>query len=321
MDFYLIGTDYQSADLIKREEINARRRQIVACWAEFFSETAALSTCNRFELYGIGDGLVKFPGIEAGWYFIEGRVNVFAHALRVAVGLKSQLKGELQILEQINFWSNKIPAGIAGLWNKAYSDALLIRRESGLNGRDNIATLIFDDMKKKSLWPDRLKIAAIGTGKIAGLLAKHRPLNAYLIFAAHKNKLAAEKLAESARGETISLSDLPGVLAEVDFLVSATASPHFILKAEELERIVSRRKKPLYIYDLAIPRDIEPAAGRIKGVILKNLDDFSLVFKEHNDRIKNDLSLAEYFVEEKVKEYERNSKAGLSVEPAFLKTG
>ncbi|MDD5476834.1 MAG: hypothetical protein PHG87_01280 [Candidatus Omnitrophica bacterium] len=321
MNFYLIGTDYQSVDLIGREEINARRRQIGAYWAEFFSQTAVLSTCNRFELYGIAAESVKFPRIEEGWYFMEGRVNVFAHALRVAVGLESQLKGELQILEQINSWSNKIPAGLTGLWSRVYSDALLIRRESGLNGQDNIATLVFDDMKKNLVWPNELKIVVIGTGKIAGLLARHRPINARLIFAAHKNKLAAQSLAESACGKTVFLSNLPDVLAEADFLVSATASPHLILKAEELERIALRRKKPLYIYDLAMPRDIEPVAGQIRGVILKNLDDLFFVFKEHNDRIKNNLSLAEYFVEEKVKEYERNSKAGCPVKPAFLKTG
>ncbi len=321
MDFYLIGIDYQSANLIKREEANVRRRQISACWAEFSTEAALLATCNRFELYGITTKLVKLPPIETGWYFIEGKVSVFAHALRVAVGLESQLKGELQILEQINSWSNKIPAVLAGLWNRAHSDAVFIRRESELNGQDNIATLILDDMKRNLVWGNELKIAVIGTGKIAGLLAKHRPLNAHLIFAAHKNKLAADNLAESANGKTVSLKDLPEVLAEADFLVSATASPHFILRKEELEKIASRRKKPLYIYDLAIPRDIEPAVGEIGGIILKNLDDLSFVFEEHNDRIKNRLSLAEYLVEEKVKEYERNPKDRCPAKPVILKTG
>ncbi|MDD5465139.1 MAG: hypothetical protein PHP73_02190 [Candidatus Omnitrophica bacterium] len=321
MNFYLIGTDCQSADLIKREQISARRRQISLYWAKFFSEMAALSTCNRFELYGIAGESIKFPRIEAGWYFIEGKVNVFAHALRVAVGLESRLKGELQILEQINSWSNKIPASLAGLWNRAYSDALLIRGESGLNGRDNIATFVFDDMKKKLTRGNELRIVVIGTGKIAGLLAEHRPAKARLIFAAHKNKFAAEKLAESARGVTVSLSGLAEVLAEADFLVSATASPHFILKAEELERIAWRRKRPLYIYDLAVPRDIEPAAGQIAGIVLKNLDDLSFVFKEHNDRIKNNLFLAEYLVGEKIKEYEKNFKVGSPPKPAILKTG
>ncbi len=321
MDFYLVGIDYQSADLIRREEASARRRQISAYWAEFSSEAALLSTCNRFEFYGITNGLVKLPPIETGWYFIDGQVNVFAHALRVAVGLESQLKGELQISEQINFWYNKIPAGLAGFWNRAHSDAMIIRRESGLNGQDNIATLILDDMKKNLIWGNELKIVVIGTGKIAGLLAKHRPLDARLVFAAHKNKLAADNLAELANGETVFLRDLPEILAEVDFLVSATASPHFILEAEELAKIASRRKKPLYIYDLAMPRDIEPAAGEIGGIILKNLDDLSLVFKEHNDRIKNRLFLAEYLIEEKVKEYERNPKPGRPAKPVILKTG
>ena len=321
MGFYLVGIDYQSANLTKREKIDAMRCQISACWREFSTEAALLSTCNRFELYGITSGLVKFPPIEAGWYFIEGKVAVFAHALRVAVGLQSQLKGELQILEQINSWYNKIPLVLAGLWHQAYSDAMIIRRESGLNGQDNLATLILDDMKKKLVWPNELKIAIIGTGKIAGLLAKHRPLNARLVFAAHKNKLAADSLAKLANGKSVFLKELPEVLAEADFLVSATASPHFILKAEALKEIAARRKKSLYIYDLAIPRDIEPSAGGIEGIILKNLDDLCFVFKEHNDRIKNKLSLAEYLVEEKVKEYERNLKNGCPAQPVILKAG
>lgn len=321
MDFYLIGIDYQSADIIKREEASARRRQISAYWEEFSSEAALLFTCNRFELYGITTGLIKFPPVETGWYFIEGEVNVFAHALRVAVGLESQLKGELQILEQIKSWSNKIPAGLAGIWSRAYADAMIIRRESGLNGQDNIATLVWDDIRRNLVGGDELKITVIGTGKISGLLVKHRPWNARLIFAAHKNKLAADNLAELANGETVFLRDLPEILTEVDFLVSATASPHFILEAEELAKIASRRKNPLYIYDLAIPRDIQPAAGEIGGIILKNLDDLSLVFKEHNDRIKNRLSLAEYLIQEKVKEYERNPKPGCPAKPVILKTG
>jgi glutamyl-tRNA reductase len=319
--FYLIGIDYQSANLIKREEANARRRQISACWGEASTETAGLSTCNRFELYGITNALVKLPPIEAGWYLIEGKAAVFAHALRVAVGLESQLKGELQILEQVNSWYNKIPAGLAGIWHRAYSDAILIRRESGLNGQDNIATLILEDMKKNLAGGNELKIAVAGTGKIAGLLAKHRPLNARLIFAAHKNKLSADNLAQSANGKSVFLNELTGVLAEADFLVSATASPHFILKAEGLKAIAALRKQPLYIYDLAIPRDIEPAASGIKGIILKNLDDLSFVFKEHNDRIKNKLSLAEYLVVEKVKEYERNLKHGCPAKPVIFKAG
>lgn len=321
VNFYLIAIDYQGISLIKREEIYARRDEISAYWRQFFSETAVLSTCNRFELYGIAGGSVKYLQVEAGWNIIQGEVNVFAHALRVAVGLKSPLRGELQILEQINSWRSKIPVGLSGFWSRVYSDALDIRGESGLMGGDNIATLVFEDMKRNLPLGNGLKVAVIGTGKIAALLAKYRPCAAQLIFAAHKNKLAAKDLAESSSGKAVCLKDLSDLLVEADFLVSATASPHFILREEELEKIISRRRSPLYIYDLAIPRDIEPSIGGRAGVILKNLDDLFLIFEDYNDRIKVNLRLAEYLVEEKVKEYERSSNNRGQAKPAILKTG
>jgi len=321
MDFYLIGTDYRCVDIALREEFYRKRREIFDSWGKIFRETAVLSTCNRLEVYGLDKKSTELPQVPAGWYFIHGKVKIFRHALRLATGLESQLKGELQILEQINSWKSNLQTGLSTIWEKAYFEALDIRNQTGLNRDEyNIATLLYQDLQKYSLDHKEPQILIMGTGKIAGLLAKHKPGNARLVFAAHKNKNRAEELAVKAKGQAIDFKDLNYFLGKADFLISATASPHFILNKDKVLPIASQRDKPLYIYDLAIPRDIEPGVGAIKGVVLKNIEDFSLSFQENNKNIQPRLNLAEYLVEERVKEYEKSIKDREPSEPLSYKT-
>lgn len=322
MSFYLIGTDYKRADIALREKIYLRRKEILSFYKEIFQEAALFSTCNRFEIYGFVKDSIRFRAPAGNWYFAEGKLKLLRHVLRVATGLESQIKGEQQILEQINSWRIGLPENLAKFWQEVYFEALDIRQQSGLNRSEyNIASFVFDDLNKNQSNFKPLKLIVIGTGKVAHALAVNRPKDFRLVFAAHKNKSRAEKLAEYAKGEVVSLKDLEQAVSEADALISATASPHYILNKEEAARIISTRERPLYIYDLAIPRDIEPAAGEIKGVVLKNLDDLTLIFEEHNKKILQKLNLAEYLIEERIKGYEERVKDWNTTKPLSHKTG
>ena len=319
MNFYLIGIDYRRADINLREAVYHSQKEIARFWNVSIQEAAILSTCNRFEIYG-ADSLSsigrlesfysRFPQFAAG-YYIAGRADVFRHALRLACGLESQLKGEAQILEQLGLWlrQKEIPAVLLNFWNTILQEAKDIRNYAGLNQRGyNIAAAIFADLKRYRPCAEQLEVVIAGTGKIAELLAVFRPDYVHLNFISHKNKLRAQKLAEYSKGLTLSFRDMPGVLSETDVLISATSSPHFVFKKAHFEQLISKRKAPLYLYDLAIPRDIEPSVAGLEGIVLKNLDDLTPTLKNFSVKIKDKLSLAEYLSGEAVKEYEQGAQ-------------
>lgn len=319
MNFYLIGIDYRRADINLREAVYRNRKEIAQFWNASGQEAVILSTCNRFEIYGIdyfcNTALLEsfysqFPQFGPG-YYIRGGVSVFRHGLRLACGLESQLKGETQILEQLGAWfrQKEIPAALLDFWSSIISEAKDIRDYSGLNQRGyNIATAIFEDLKKYHPRWGQLGVVIFGTGKIAELLAFFRPDYAHLSFVAHKNRLAAQKLAEYSKGEVLSFKDMPRVLPEINVLISVTSSPHFILKQDDFTQIIPERKEPLYIYDLAIPRDIESSVANLEEIVLKNLDDLTPSLGDFSAGIKDRLNLAEYLVEEAVKEYEQGAE-------------
>jgi glutamyl-tRNA reductase len=179
----------------------------------------------------------------------------------------------------------------------------------------NIAALLFDAIRESITASEILEIVVIGTGKIAELFAAYRPKRVRLRFAAHKNFLKAKELATLAAGEAISFRELPAALLRADVLISATSSPHFILSQENLLQIAAGRPRPIYIYDLAIPRDIEPQDRWLENIVLKNLDDLSPVFQAHNLKIQEKLEKAQYFIEEAVAHYAREIKAGHTAKP------
>ena len=142
------------------------------------------------------------------------------------------------------------------------------------------------------------EIVIIGTGKIAELFARHRPSKAHITFVAHKNYQKAETLAKYSGGETLPLQDLPRIITKAAAVISATSSPHYILKKEHFNNYPVRRERPLYVYDLAIPRDAEPEIGAIAGVLLQNLDDLGHIFSRYNEFRRERVELASRLIED-----------------------
>ncbi|MDD5595530.1 MAG: hypothetical protein PHY94_04700 [Candidatus Omnitrophica bacterium] len=315
MDFYLIGIDYKSASLELREEILKKRKVIQEFWNKHHSQQAAiLSTCNRFEIYCLGENSLDarlhillfknyFSGLFNNAYVKLGRENVFNHLLRLASGLESQFRGEAQIVEQMELWlgHNSISFGMRNLWEEALIFAKEIRLKSGLNQiENNIATIIYHDLLKKKNESRQLKVVIVGTGKIAQLLADYCPQNVLLYFVSHKHHFRAIELAQKSKGEVLSFKELADLIPYLDALISATSSPHFVLGKEVF--LKTERVQPFYLYDLALPRDIDPEAGNIKGIVLKNLDSLAACFEEYNANLREKINLAEYLISARLEE-------------------
>ena len=304
MILYLIGIDYKLAPLAIRESIYKARKEILDFWQVKGEERAALFTCNRIELYGISENIfsaantiklfrAKFPDIFERFYVKQGNLEVIEHALRLACGLESQIAGEKEIAAQLNSWvrQNSFPLILRKIWSEVLARAEDIRIKSGLKeARLNIATIIFNDLSKQR------EIVIIGTGKIAFVLAENRPSWANLHFVARKKHKSATRLARQSGGRAVLLDELERLLLNVDVVISATKSPHYILKKRYLMSLAAKRKRPLYVYDLAVPRDIEPDAGAIPGIFLKDLDDLDLIFKHHNQGLDSYIKKAELLI-------------------------
>lgn len=319
MTFYLIGADYKTLSLEAREALYKQRKSIIEFWAAHaFQQAAMLATCNRIEIYGVAKDYVdaeryiwlfrsRFPVFSVSGYAAFGERDVFKHALRVACGLESQLKGELEILQQLEAWCkhDSFPLAIRELIQKTICAGREIRHRAGLNlVRHNVATIVLDDITRNHVKDDDFEAVILGTGKIAELFSVFSPKQAHIYFAAHRNFSKAKLLAQAIGGEAISLKEMAHFIAKVDVVISATRSPHFVLGQNTIAQIILKREKPLYLYDLGIPRDIDPKAGLLPGVVLQNLDDLQPLFEEYNALIRNELNAAEYLCEEAIKSHQ-----------------
>ena len=288
MYFYLIGIDYRIAPIEIREAAYWQRARISRFLTEHYAgRSTILSTCNRFEIYGVTENRheaeaavaalrERFTPLFDGAYVIYQENNVLKHLVRLAAGVESLVLGELQISGQLGAWAghDRFPVPLGRLVYDALLAANDIRIEHGLNRPEkNIAVYIYDRVLAETE-PDRLlNMIVLGTGSIASLFADYKPRGVRLSFAARKNILKAAYLAERSGGDAFLLQELPCRLVDADVLISATASPHRILGKNYFSKIAMLRKKDLYVYDLALPRDIEPAVKDIEGIILKNIDE------------------------------------------------
>ena len=324
MIFYLIAADYKTASFEIREELYRQRRAIAAFWAALApQQSAVFTTCNRIEIYAAAKNfsearrqtsvfMKNFVGFCGNSRMVYAKENVFKHILRLACGLESQLQGELQIVEQLEAWlcKDSFAQNLRELAQRALNLSKEIRSRSGLDiSRNNLATIVYSDIKKHVDNDGRYDIIILGTGKIAGLFAEFRPENARLYFAAHRNFSKAKLLAQAAGGEAVSLQEMDGLIAKTDVVISATKSPHFVLHLNLIARILLERNKPLYLYDLGIPRDIDPKIGSLRGVILKGLEGLRPLIEEYNSLIQDRLNLAEYLCGEAIKVHQEAAYA------------
>lgn len=276
-----------------------------------------MTTCNRLEIYGLshtaddafGDIKKLFeacPELGKAAYVKYGEKDVFRHALRLAAGLESQIEGELQILSQLKSWRLKrgLPLPLAWLWDNAISLAGYIRATSGLDSETtDIASIVLQDLAGRLGREGVSHIAVIGTGNIAELVARYRPKGCRLTFVAHKNINKAESLAGSSNGEAIDIKYLPRVVTNARAIISATSSPHYILKKEHFADIAKRTGGELYLYDLAVPRDIDPEVRTMAGVLLQDLDDLDGAIKRAGEARRELINKASYLIEDAVKDY------------------
>jgi len=298
-----------------------------------------LFTCNRVELYGAAKDLSsmtsavnalrrEFPILFKDAYLRQGNRRVIKHALELASGLHSQILGEPQIYHQLGSWlrQNSVSQAIKNLWIKVLPLTQDIRAKSGISTEEtDIADIVLSDLACRCSARTK-EVIVVGAGKVAGLIADKKIPGVNLSFVSRKRQSRARQLAKTSGGRAILFDNLFDALVHADSLISATASPHYILGREDLLKAANRRNKLLYIYDLAVSRDIEPTVRDIQGVSLQNLDDLDILFKEHNKNLENCVQRAEGLIKESIRTieeelYELSCQSRDQAEPVSLEAG
>lgn len=320
MHLFLIGIDYRGASLKQREAAFRSRRAISDFWEDQQGlDVALLATCNRLEVYVQSESIIKslqavsrfrlqFRQEFLGSYLYIGTQAVFTHLLRLACGLESQLKGERQILSQLESWSTsvRIPLALSALLQHALAEASNIRGVAGLNSVDfTIAQAVAEDAKEYLGTLQGKEIVILGTGKVAGLFCQGDFGKSRLYFLSRRNIQRAQQFASQAGAGWGSWDELPRHLLSADLLVGATTSPHVVLRQAQIAPIIARRQSRLLMYDLAMPRDFDPAISKLPGVLLKDMGALAPEFEAAGQAIHRELAIAEYLCTERSSAYNK----------------
>ena len=313
MQLLALGLNHETASIELREKAAFSPDSIHQALYDLKSsgaadEAAILSTCNRTEIYcGYGkssdhvfDWLSHYSGCDKNT--LRGNVyrypdeEAVKHAFRVASGLDSMVLGEPQILGQMkDAFQTASEAGTTGkvlnrLFQHSFTVAKQVRTDTAIGANAvsvayagvNLAKRIFTDISEQT-------VLLIGAGETIELVARHLVgQQVKHIIIANRSIDRAQVLAKEVGSEAISLAQIPERLHEADILVSSTASTLPILGKGAVEEALSRRKrKPMFILDLAVPRDVEPAVGKLRDAYLYTVDDLrSVIDKNREMRIK-----------------------------------
>jgi glutamyl-tRNA reductase len=330
MQLYTFGINHQTAPVEIREKVAFPPEGLADALHELASlpavyEAAILSTCNRTEIYCRTDApeqilqwLTHFHDLAkfdlAPFVYTHQGTKSLEHAFRVASGLDSMVLGETQILGQLKDavraaeQAGTLGAMLHPYFQRTFSVAKEVRARTQIGASSvsmaaagvRLAGNIYDD------W-SQLNILFIGAGEMIDLTAQHfaakKPKR---ITIANRTLQRGEELAQKFGAQAISLSDLPQHLALHDIVVSCTASTLPLLGKGLVERAIKARKhRPMFMLDLAVPRDIEPEVSELNDVYLYTVDDLAEVVREGRDARQGAVVEAQAIIDNHVADFMR----------------
>jgi glutamyl-tRNA reductase len=300
---FLLGASHHTAPIAVREKLALDEARAAALAARLqqtpgVGEFALLNTCNRVEIYGVSRNAESLAALRAGFAATTGcapadlegvlelRQNhdVVSHLFSVASGLDSQIVGETEILGQVKGaydtalarqWTGPV---LNRVFQKTFQAAKHIRTHTAIGeGQISIASVAVDLAGKIFGDLSPVNILVVGAGDI-GLktVQAFQSRGAKSITVASRTLSKAEEAAATAGGWAATLAELPELLATADIVASSTAAPGLVLTHELVAAAMKRRAvRPLFLVDLALPRDIDPTAAELANVYLYNLDDLA----------------------------------------------
>lgn len=339
MQLTAVGLNHQTAPLSIREKLAFA----AACLPEAVrnlarsnaaTEAVILSTCNRTELYCVGDSeeiirwLADYHSLPieeiSPYLYTLGMQETVHHAFRVACGLDSMVLGEPQILGQIKDAvrvaqeQESMGKKLNALFQKTFSVAKEIRTDTAV-GENSVSMASASVKLAEQIFPDigDLNVLFIGAGEMIELVATYFAAKSpRLMTVANRTLARAQELCDKlgVNAEPCLLSDLPAILHEYDVVVSSTASQLPIVGKGMVERALKQRQSmPLFMLDLAVPRDIEAEVGDLNDAYLYTVDDMVNIVQSGKEARQKAAAAAETLVSEKVAEFVRQQQGRQSV--------
>jgi glutamyl-tRNA reductase len=333
MRLLLLGLNHTTAPLEVRERLafNAgQQRDAVRAFRGRFpsSEAVLLSTCNRVELYVGREGhghptagdLVTFlaevhsipPGAFDGHVYEKTDRDVVDHLFSVASSLDSMVLGETQILGQVRgSYDVAREIGAAGamlnpLFQRAVAVGKQVMRDTPIaEGRLSVASVAVDYARRIFERFDDKTVLCVGAGKMASLVLQSLAgLSPRRLLVCNRNPERAAPLAQRFNGQAVPFEKLGEHLVAADVVVSSTGATHPVITRAMFEPLLRRRRyRPVFVIDIAVPRDVEPAVGELDSVFLYNLDDLQQVVLATRSQRKEAVDAARTIVQRNVEEY------------------
>ena len=328
MQLFTFGLNHQTAPLDVRERVCFHAQSLAQALRDLVDrrrvkEAAIISTCNRTEVYcsteeprGAVDWLADYhrmkpQQLEPFLYHLP-QAQAVKHAFRVASGLDSMVLGEPQILGQFkDAVRSAEAAGTLGLvlnklFQRTFSVAKTVRAETDI-GASTVSMASAAVQLAERIYPTIAgqNVLFIGAGEMIELCAAHFAAQhpKHLTFA-NRTQARGQQLAERHLGRVISLNDLPAQLALQDIIVCSTASPLPLIGKGLVESALKARKhRPMLMFDLAVPRDIEAEVGTLDDVFLYTVDDLGKIAREGLDVRQNAVAQAEVIIENHVTDF------------------
>jgi len=328
----LVGLNHKTAPLAVRERLFAGCQSAENFLDDLLAvegvrEVLHVATCNRVEIVAeadpLSDALIllkSFLALRGGLTADEAASCLYGycgeeairHLFRVTSSLDSLVMGEAQILGQVKeayrqaLAQNATGLALNRLMHRAFRTAKRVRTETGIAANPVSVSFAAVELAKKIFGTlAGKKILVIGAGEMAELTCTHLIGNgAEEMTVANRSLAQAELLAEKYRGRAVALTALDEALCDADIVISSTGAPSYVVTAEMVRHCLRKRKnRLLFLIDIAVPRDIDPAVDAIENVYLYNIDNLQDIVDENiKHRLRESLK-AEKIVGEEVAQY------------------
>jgi glutamyl-tRNA reductase len=308
MPLVVVGVNHRTAPVEVRERVVFDPARVPDALRELTSlpdvrESIIVSTCNRTELYCVtehgdpplGEWLQRYHQIGSSIHhclYRHEELRAVTHAFSVASGLDSMVLGEPQILGQLkDAYRTAQETGTTGptlnhLFQAAFSVAKRVRTETQIGANAvSVASAAVSMAKTVFSSFDTRTALMVGAGETIALAARHLHADGLRrMIVANRSVDRARELAAEFQGFAIGLDEIPSHLREADIVVASTASPNpIITRAMTASALRARKRRPIFMVDIAVPRDIEPEVAELEDVYLFTIDDLHSVVKENMD--------------------------------------
>ncbi len=338
MKFAITGLNHKTAPVEVRERLNFDQNALGPALAELkrlpgVQEGMVLSTCNRVEVSmwleeaadarALGEQFLSSSRavpreFVAPYLYCYEEAEAIRHLFRVAASLDSMVVGEPQILGQLKtaYALAKAHGAISGamdaLLTRAFSVAKRVRTETSIGENAVSVSYVAVELARQIFGKlDRNRIMLVGAGKMSELAARHlKRAGAEQILVTNRTHARAVEMASLFRGRVVEYERFRELLPEVDIVITSSAAPLYILRKEDMRRVIeARRNRPMFLIDIAVPRNIDPAVNELDNVFLYDIDDLQRVAAENLRNRLEEAREAEAIIDEEVRRMVARLKA------------